>query len=482
MCHAGPMNLASVIINHPADRPALVDGDQVITYGELRASVAAIASRLVNAGFGVNDRIVVVAGNEPLFAAAAFAIMGIGGIVVPVNPFSPLLELRRKLESVNPALLLVGEEGHWILKESDSFSEPMIDMTTIQTGDPQPEIVERADDDIAFMLLTSGVSGDSKIAMLSHRNLDWIQEAITGPEGLKPDDVTLGSLPFAHIFGLNAVLLTSLRLGAKVVLQRRFNVDESLKLISQHQVTSLTGAPPMWQRWASADAPDDSLRSIAHATSGAAFLPIDTYNAIKARYGVEIGEGYGLTETSPVVSWSRGCPIKPSSVGKPLAGVEVVLVEADGTPVDEGDTGEIVVRSPGVFLGYLDAPEATGQVLTEDGWFWTGDVGVFDSDGYLYLVDRVKDLIIVSGFNVYPADVENVIMEHDRVRGAVVVGTPHGMTGEAVVAHVSGDVSQEELDPFVRERLAGYKCPTKYHFVDELPIAPTGKLIRRELR
>nr|WHW29277.1 putative AMP-binding protein [uncultured bacterium] len=476
------MNLASLIVNHPADRPALIDGDQVITYGQLRASVAAIQQQIVDAGFGRGDRIVLAAGNEPLFAAAAFAIMGAGATVVPVNPFSPILELKRKLESVSPSLILVGEEGHWILAEGDILDAPKIDMTNTELTEAHPEIVECDEDNIAFMLLTSGVSGDSKVAMLSHRNLDWVQESITGPEGLNADDVTLGSLPFAHIFGLNAVLLTSLRLGAKVVLQRRFDVDESLRLIRQHQVTSLTGAPPMWQRWATADAPDDSLRSITHATSGAAFLPIDTYNAIKDRYGVEIGEGYGLTETSPVVSWSRGNPIKPTSVGKPLAGVEVVLVEADGTPVDEGDTGEIVVRSPGVFKGYLDAPEVTNQVLTEDGWFWTGDVGVFDSEGYLYLVDRVKDLIIVSGFNVYPADVENVIMEHPDVRGAVVVGTPHGMTGEAVVAHVSGDVSETDLDPFVRKRLAGYKCPTKYHFVDDLPIAPTGKLIRRELR
>lgn len=482
------MNLASLIVNHPADRPALIDGDQVITYGQLRASVAAIQQRIVHAGIGPGDRIVLAAGNEPLFAGAAFAIMGAGAIVVPVNPFSPILELKRKLESISASLILVGEEGHWILAEGDILDAPkidmtdMTDMTKMTLTEAHPEIVECDDDDIAFMLLTSGVSGDSKVAMLSHRNLDWIQESITGPEGLNADDVTLGSLPFAHIFGLNAVLLTSLRLGAKVVLQRRFDVDESLRLIRQHQVTSLTGAPPMWQRWATADAPDDSLQSITHATSGAAFLPFDTYNAIKDRYGVEIGEGYGLTETSPVVSWSRGNPIKPTSVGKPLAGVEVVLVEADGTPVDEGDTGEIVVRSPGVFKGYLDAPEVTNQVLTEDGWFWTGDVGVFDSEGYLYLVDRVKDLIIVSGFNVYPADVENVIMEHPDVRGAVVVGTPHGMTGEAVVAHVSGDVSETDLDPFVRKRLAGYKCPTKYHFVDDLPIAPTGKLIRRELR
>lgn len=238
----------------------------------------------------------------------------------------------------------------------------------------------------------------------------------------------------------------------------------------------------MWQRWAVADAPDDSLATLTSAASGAAFLPIDTFNAIRDRYGVEIGEGYGLTETSPIVTWSRGISPKATSVGRVLKGVEVALVEPDGTPVEPGDTGEIVVRSPGVFKGYLDAPEITSSVLSSDGWFWTGDVGVFDSDGYLYLVDRVKDLVIVSGFNVYPSEVENALLEHPNVRGAVVVGTPDSDTGEAVVAHVSGTVDEAELDQFVRARLSHYMCPTKYLFVDELPVAPTGKLIRRELR
>ena len=166
----------------------------------------------------------------------------------------------------------------------------------------------------------------------------------------------------------------------------------------------------------------------------------------------------------------------------PIPGVELVLVESDGTPVDAGDTGEIVVRGPGIFQGYLNSPEETDAVLTEDGWFWTGDVGVFDADGYLHLVDRIKDLIIVSGFNVFPSEVESILMEHPAVRGAVVVGTPHGETGEAVVAHVSGDVDAGDLDVFIRSQLSRYKCPTEYYFVDELPVAPTGKLIRRELR
>ena len=289
-------------------------------------------------------------------------------------------------------------------------------------------------------------------------------------------------LPFSHIFGLNLVLLATLKVGGTVVLQRRFDEVESLQLVRQYGITTLAGAPPMWQRWAAADVPDDSMATIRHASSGAAALPLAAYEAVLDRFGIEVAEGYGLTETSPIVTWSRGIAVRPTSVGKVIEGAEVVLVEPDGTPVDAGDTGEVVIRSPGVFKGYLNSPELTDAVLTDDGWFWSGDVGVFDDDGYLYLVDRIKDIIIVSGFNVYPSEVEGVLTQHPGVRGAVVVGAEDLDTGETVVAHVLGSASAEELDVFARANLSRYKCPTSYEFVDELPVASTGKLIRRELR
>ena len=268
-------------------------------------------------------------------------------------------------------------------------------------------------------MLTSGVTGDPKAAMLSHGNLAWVQELTCdgSPDSLTADDVTLGVLPFAHIFGLNVVLRASLRAGAVCVLEQTFDVDESIDLIRTHGVTRIAAVPPMWKRWSLADAPDDSFASVAYASSGAAALPAEVFAAVRSRFGLEISEGYGLTETSPIISNTRGMPVRPTSVGKVVDGVDLVLVDPDGTPVDLGDTGEIVVRGPGIFKGYLDAPEVTAAVLTPDGWFWTGDIGVFDDDGYLYLVDRVKDLIIVSGFNVYPAEVEAVLIEHPRGRG-----------------------------------------------------------------
>ncbi|MEM7273894.1 MAG: AMP-binding protein [Actinomycetota bacterium] len=479
------MNLGHLIEEHPADRVALIDGETTVTYGELRSRVGAVRARLVADGIGVDGRVGVMAGNETAFVVAALAGLGVGAAVIPIRPTSPLPELERKLEVVAPDVVLLGESGAWALAHQAGLSAPLVDVAELPTVvDDPPPVATRRGDDLAFLLLTSGVSSDAKVAMLSHHNLAWVQEAITvnAAEGVGPDDTVLGVLPFTHIFGLNVVLLAPLRVGATIVLQQRFDAELSLELIRTHGVTTVSGAPPMWQRWAAAPGPDDALATVRSASSGAAALPSDVFEAIRDRYGVEIGQGYGLTETSPVVTWSRGITIRPTSVGQPLSGVDIVLVDPDGTPVEPGDTGEIVIRSPGVFKGYLDAPDLTDAVLTGDGWFWTGDVGVFDDEGYLFLVDRIKDIIIVSGFNVYPAEVESVLMDHPAVKGAVVVGTEHGETGETVVAHVSGEVDEAELDRFARLRLSSYKCPTEYRFVDELPVAPTGKLIRRELR
>ncbi len=479
------MNLASIIETHDGDRIALIDGDLHIDYDELRRRVDAVRARLHVAGLGRDDRLAIVAGNEIDFAVTMLAGLGLGAQIVPVRPTSPVPELERKLASVNPKLMVLGEAGAWIAEQNVDLGIEIVDLAEDVEAGEAPPIVDRDEEDIAFLMLTSGVASDAKVAMLSHGNLRWAHEIVMnrGPLGLEPDDVSLGVLPFSHIFGLNLVLLAMLRIGGTVVLQRRFDASASLELVQRHGVTSLAGAPPMWARWAAVEwAGPETLASLRFASSGAAALPLAVFEAVRDRFDLEVAEGYGLTETSPIITWSRGIPVRPTSVGKVIEGAEVVLVEPDGTPVDPGDTGEIVVRSPGVFKGYLDSPELTEAVLTDDGWFWTGDVGVFDEDGYLYLVDRIKDLIIVSGFNVYPSEVEGVLMQHPGVRGAVVVGEEDIDTGETVVAHVLGDVSVDELDIFARSQLSRYKCPTSYRFVDELPVAPTGKLIRRELR
>ncbi len=480
------MNLAKVIEGHDADRRALIDGDVTVTYGELRDRVSALRSQLTAMGVTKGDAVALAAGNEIHFATGALAVLGLGAIVMPVTPQSPPAELRLRVELVRPRVMLVGDDSQGLIGMDDEIGVEAIDMTTlasvaVTTADPG--IIDVEPDDRAFYMGTSGVSGTPKVAVLSHHNLRWVQDAMSAsPDPLTPDDVTLGCLPFAHIFGLNVVLLYGLYVGSCTVLQRRFNAEESLRLIREHRVTLLTGAPPMWQRWAKANAPDNSLETVRYAGSGAAALPLGVFETIRDRYGVEVAQGYGLTETSPIVTWSRGFDVRPSSVGKVMDGVTVALVDDDGSPVDVGDEGEVVVKGPGVFHGYLDDPTMTDAVLTSDGWFWTGDVGIFDEDGYLYLVDRIKDVVIVSGFNVYPAEVETALIKHPGVTGAIVTGQAHEVSGEMVVAHVAGTASEAELQAHVAQHLSRYKWPSEYHFLDDLPIAPNGKPIRRALR
>lgn len=477
-------SIATIHLGVDPARVALIDGDERITYGELRQRVDHFRARLAARGVAEGDPIIILAGNEPDFATALLAITGLGAIAVPVHPGSPFLELERKLASVGPTLIVATDEAPRI---HDHIDELDIDVVAVEPGDgghPAVPTLLRRPDDIAVLLLTSGVSGPAKAAMLSHGNLRWVQDALTssGIDGPTPDDIALGVLPFSHIFGLNVVLLTSLRVGATVVLERHFHADEALDLITRHGITVVAGAPPMWAAWAAGDGAPDAMASVRRARSGAAALPTEVHDAISDKFGIELCQGYGLTETSPVLTTASNETNRPASVGQPLPGVEIRLLEPDGADAEPGDTGEIWVRSPGVFKGYWRNDNATDEVLSASGWFRTGDVGVFDDDGNLYLVDRVKDLIIVSGFNVYPAEVEDVIMEHPRVRAAIVVGEPDARTGEAVIAHVSGDVAVDDLDAFIAERLSRYKRPIRIELVDDLPISPAGKLHRRELR
>ncbi|BAN03420.1 class I adenylate-forming enzyme family protein [Ilumatobacter coccineus] len=481
------MNLATVIERHDASRVALIEGDQRVTYGEFRERVGRLRTQLKALGVDRSDVVVVAAGNEIHFATSAIALLGIGAIPMPLNPSSTSSEMVAKIAVGKPKLILAGKGGQRVTGYAGDLDVEVIDLVELDAAsvdvEPDHSVVDLDPSDRAFYMATSGVSGSPKVAMLSHGNLDWVQNLlVTGDDPVTSDDVMLGVLPFAHIFGLNVVLLTSLRAGACVVLQRSFDETEGLRLIREHGVTLVSGAPPMWQRWLAADGPDDSMATVRHASSGAAALPVGVFEQVRDRFGFEIKQGYGLTETSPVVTMGRDHPTRPSSVGKVVDGVSVALVDMSGRPVDVGDEGEVVVRSPGVFLGYLDDQDTTDSVLTADGWLWTGDVGIFDEDGYLYLVDRIKDVVIVSGFNVYPAEVENVLMKHPEVTGAIVTGSDDPDTGECVVAHVTGSATQSSLEAFVAEHLSRYKRPTQYHFLDVLPIAATGKAIRRELR
>jgi long-chain acyl-CoA synthetase len=491
------MNLAAVIEGHPADRPALIAagaggaggaGGKVTTYGELRRLVGEARGGLATRGVGPGDRVAVVAANTPEFVVAYLAVLGVGALAVPLNPASPPPEVRRELDVVGAQLVVVGPGGKGTLAGVYAEAVTLDDLL----GGPQADLIDRAGDDPAVLLFTSGTAGAPLAAVLTHGNLLANIEQIEASPGWAarpeaPRDVALGALPLFHVFGLNALLGVLLHAGGTVVLVERFDPEATLAAIAEHGVDLVTGAPAMWAALAEMPGADRSaVAGVRVALSGAAPLDPAVVQAVKDRLGLDLREGYGLTEASPVVASGLGVGAPEGSIGRPLPGVQVRLVDPQGEDVLVGDPGEIWVRGPNVFSGYWDDPEATGAALTDDGWLRTGDVAVVDDDGFLFVVDRIKDVVIVSGFNVFPAEVEAVLCEHPDVAEAAVVGVPDARAGEALRAFVvprdGASIDVEAVAAHCSEHLARYKCPSSIEIVDRIPHGVAGKLLRRALK
>jgi len=501
---ARALNLAGIIDGHPADAVAIISRDRETTYGELREQVAAARGGLAGLGLGRGHRVALLLGNGRQFVVSYLAVVGLGAVAVPLNPASPAKELERELAAVDAAAVIVGPAAMPSWRDVDLTVVPTVRRVIVGDGqlpgatafeqllagepvaafDVDPDI---AADDLAVLIFTSGTAGAPRPAMLSHGNLlSNIEQASASGSGMTSSDVVLGVLPMFHIFGLNVVLGIALHAGAALVLVERFDPLTALETIRDRHVTVVPGAPPMWVAFSTFDdAPADAFAAVRSASTGAAKMPEETIRRLAERFGLVLQEGYGLTEAALVVTSSRGLLIKIGSIGRVLDGIDVRLVDESGEDVLAGDAGEIWVRGPNVFKGYLDDPEGTARVLTADGWLRTGDIAVTDEDGYLYLIDRAKDLIIVSGFNVYPKEVEDVLMEHPGVAEVGVIGVPHSHTGEAVKAFVvpapGAHLDEDALISHCMEELARYKCPSTIVFIDQLPRNVNGKLLRREL-
>ena len=495
------MNLAHIIDPHPADKVAVISRGRPTTYGALRVQVAHVRGGLAALGVGKGDRVVLLCSNGRYFVDLYLAALGLGAVTVPLNPASPAPEILREVHTVGAKVVVVEPLAAHAWAQIDRAAVPSVEHVvatetgTVEGADSafddllageQLATVDVDDDDLAALIFTSGTAGSPRAAMLSHGNLLANLEQGRSTDGINEADVVFGVLPVFHIFGLNVVLGLTLARGATVVLVQRFDPFTALETITERGITVIPGAPPLWLAFSHFDdAPADSFATVRLALTGAAKMPEEPTRHLFDRFGLVLREGYGLTEASPVVTSSAGLNPKVGSVGKVLAGMQVRLVDEHGDDALEGDSGEIWVKGPNVFKGYLDEPEATARVLTADGWLRTGDVAVVDDDGYLYLVDRAKDLVIVSGFNVYPAEVEEVLMEHPDVHEVGVVGVPHPHTGEAVKAFVvlkpGATAHEDTLVSWCLDNLARYKCPAKILFVDQLPRNISGKLLRRSL-
>lgn len=496
------MNLAALADQHPADQRALLSRGRTTTWGELRDQVARLRGGLVELGLEPGDRVAVVCANNWYFVVTYLAVVGAGLVVVPLNPAEPGPALERELREVGARAVVVGPSARSRVSEIDHAHVPDLEHVVAARGavvegialedllehEPAP-IVERSDDDLAALLFTSGTGGAPKAAMLTHGNLLANLRQVHDDERrrMEPGDLSFAVLPFFHIFGLNVVLGSALYTGSALLLVERFDPASAIEAIAKHGATVMTGPPTLWQALAALPGVDPAdLASVRVATSGASKLSTEVAEAVHQRLGLHLHEGYGLTETSPVVATTVGTDAPAGSIGRPVRGVEVRLVDPEGEDVLVGDAGEVWVRGPNVFAGYWNDEQATAAALTPEGWLRTGDLAVVTDDGYLMLVDRAKDLIIVSGFNVYPAEVEEVLLEHPAIARAAVVGVAHPHTGEAVKAFVVPEagmaIEEDDVVAWAEARLVRYKCPQKVNFVDEIPEGLGGKVLRRALR
>ncbi|MBY5161100.1 AMP-binding protein [Nitriliruptoria bacterium AS10] len=494
--------LGETAVRHP-DRPAIVWQGRTVTYRELDARVDAAAADLQSGGIGVGDRVAIQVGNVPAFVEAYYATLRIGAVAVPLSTALAPDEVAHSLADSGASLFVVAgsvaagmvdvalELDVPVVVAGDEAPQGVRRWSEVVAGDAVPDPVEVGDDDLAALVYTSGTTGRPRGAMLTRGNLRANQDqSLAGRFQITGEDVALIVLPLSHIYALNVGMGACVRVGATVVLQERFDPLGSLDAMTRNHVTILLGAPPMYVAWTTLpDLPTTAFADLRLAVSGAAPLPEHVLTAFLDRTGIMVEEGYGLTEASPSVTANSMAPEpRPGTVGHPLPGIELRLVELSGgdNPEDvaTGDPGEVWVRGPNVFAGYHGDPEATAATLTDDGWLRTGDVGVLDRDGYLRLVDRNSDLVIVSGFNVYPQEVERVLEAHDAVAACAVVGIPHPYTGEAVKAFVvtDGEVTEDDLVGFCATRLARYKCPQTIEFVSALPHTASGKLRRVALR
>jgi len=492
------MNLADLLkdsaSSHAAKTALIVaSSDERISFGSLDAEADRVAGGLHEMGVRPGDRVAIGMHNVPHFAFAYFGILRAGAVVVPLNIMLTEQE----------TIAILNDSGARVVVCAGPFADVVAGaaarVSTVEHvistddwkrfGESVPPNVDTSEDDLAVLAYTSGTTGEPKGVMLSHENLHAnLRQQMAIPEAhVSTDDVLFLALPLFHIFGLNVTLGLLAMNAATGLLIERFEPIPALRLLAEHKVSVLFGAPTMYGAWVSVPGADQyNLSTVRLAISGAAPLPADVLRDFRDLFGVHIYEGYGLTETAPTL-WSNRMTDKPrpGSVGKPLPEVEFRLIDEDDNDVELGDPGEIVVKGPNVFKGYWNRPDETERAFV-DGWFRTGDIGVLDEEGYLYLVDRKRDLIIVSGFNVFPSEVEKALLENPSVVEAAVVGVPHAYTGESVKAYVVLDAAdrptESELIADVQARLARFKCPGSIEIVDELPHLLTGKVLRRALR
>ncbi|HEX8858165.1 MAG TPA: long-chain fatty acid--CoA ligase [Actinomycetes bacterium] len=488
------LNLVEAKDMYP-DRAAVRLDDRILTYGQLDERSGRVASLLTGLGVQPGDRVALMLPNIPEFPVLYYGVLRAGATVVPMNPLLKAREVEFYLGDSGARVIFA---WHATAGESDKGAEAagahLVPVAT-ETFDrllgehaPLMAVSDLADDATAVILYTSGTTGKPKGAELTHANLRR-NAAVSASTlfHLEPDDVVMGCLPLFHSFGQTCGLNAVVGSGACLTLVPRFDPGKALEVIQRDRVTVFEGVPTMYVALLNhPERGDYDVGSLRLCVSGGAALPVEVLRGFEEAFGCIILEGYGLSETSPVASFNHpGRERKPGSIGTPIEGVEIRVVDPAGQDVPAGGVGEIAIRGHNIMKGYWRHEQATGEAIP-DGWFRTGDLACQDEDGYLFIVDRKKDLIIRGGYNVYPREIEEVLYEHPAVAEAAVIGIPHATHGEevgaAVVLKPGAEATATELQAFCKERVAAYKYPRHVWLAAALPKTATGKLLRREVQ
>ncbi|MGW3247382.1 long-chain-fatty-acid--CoA ligase [Streptomyces sp. NPDC001070] len=473
------------------DRLAVELGDHTLTYAELDALAGRTAALLTADAVRPGDRVGLMLPNLTEFPALYYGILRAGGVVVPMNPLLKPREIAHYVRDSGMVILFahqdVADQARAGAEGTATTVVPVAPgaLEDLLAGHRDPAPAAALDGtDLAVILYTSGTTGTPKGAMLTHANLARNAE-ITARTLMRitADDIVLGCLPLFHAFGQTCAMNAAVTAGARLTLLARFDPAQVLHTIEERRVTIFEGVPTMYAAMLAArlEAPEQhDVGSLRLCASGGASLPVEVLHAFETAYGCAVLEGFGMSETSPVASFNHpDRPRKPGSVGTPIEGVEMCLLDP------EDGVGELCVRGHNVMAGYWERPAATAETIV-DGWLRTGDLARVDDDGYYYIVDRKKDLIIRGGCNVYPREIEEVLYEHPAVAEAAVIGIPHPALGEEIAAVVAlrpgtPAIGAGELRDFVRDRVAPYKYPREVWLVDALPKGPTGKILKRQI-
>jgi len=491
-------NLAGILTDtagRHGERTAFKLDDFELSYAALDQSAARVAALVKAKGLEPGDRVGLMLPNVPYFPAIYYGVLRAGGVVVPMNVLLKEREVSFYLSDPGARLLFawgdfadVAEHGAREAGAECLIVKPGEFEQLLLTHEPEGDVAERAAGETAVILYTSGTTGTPKGAELTHANLRRnCTIASTTLGEFTEEDVLLGALPLFHSFGQTCTMNCAVTSGACVTMLPRFDPEKALEIVERDRVTVFQGVPTMYNAMLHAKRADTVDASCLRlCMSGGAAIPVELIRAFEDKFGCMILEGYGLSETSPVASFNHpDRDRKPGSIGTPIEGVDMQVWDDKGNELPPGEVGEIVIRGHNVMKSYWSRADATREAIAKDGWFRTGDMAKVDADGYFFIVDRKKDLIIRGGYNVYPREVEEVLYEHPAVQEAAVVGVPDEALGEEVGAAIAlkkgQSVDADELRSWIKDQVAAYKYPRRIWFVDELPKGPTGKILKREI-